>query len=569
MRCDLIAGATVAVVAIPQGMAYAMVAGVPVEYGLYAAMLPTVVAALLGSSRHLVTGPTFPTAILLFSIIQPLLGTDHDPATVMPVVFLLAILSGALMILAGLVRIGNLVRYVSQAVIVGFIAGSALLIIADQVKSTLGTEPARVQLPAWAPVIVKNLAPVLANAADANWRSILIAAGVFILVLVSGKLDRRIPAAILAIAAAGAVVWMCNWSADDLRSVGPIPRSPPPLSRPSMTSEAVHTYFNGAVALALLGMVQSLTIAKSAAARTGQRVRLNRELIAQGLARIIGSFASSIPPSASLGRTALNYQVGGRTPIAAASSGLFVALIVLAFANLGTWVPHAALAGIIIYAACGAIDMRAIRRILTGTRTDGVVLIITLVATLWIRLHYALYVGVALSIIMVVKQTSTLRMSEMVSTGGGRFRETDVDERTGSTPVVLLQLEGAVYFGVADELEAELRQIASRGASVIILRTKRAHHLDATVAERLIQFAQSFRSSGGELLICGLRQELRDVLARTGLDEAIGKDNLLLTDEDIFGSVRRAIERAQLLIGSSSPLIRREPAHENACCYEI
>jgi len=570
LRCDLIAGATVAIVAVPQGMAYALVAGVPVQYGLYAAMAPAIVAALLGSSRHLVTGPTFPTAILVFSIIHPLLAAGKGPEAVMPVVFLLAVLSGVVMVLAGLVRIGNLVRYVSQAVVVGFITGAAVLIIANQVHSVLGIRPTAAGWPTWTPVVLRQLEGVLADAGEANGRAIAVAVGVAIFVLVCARLDRRIPAAILAIGGAGLVVRLGGWTHGELELIGRIPRSLPPLSRPWMTGQAIHAYAGGAVAIALLGVVQALTIAKSVAARSGQRIWPNRELIAQGLARIVGGLTSSIPPSASLGRTALNYQAGARTPIAAASSGLFVAAIVLAFAGWARWIPQAALAAIIICAAADAIDLGAIRRILTGTRADAAVLVITLIAALSIPLHYALYLGVAMSIILVVRQTSALQMAEMVSTGGGRFREIDVDEQTGTSPVVLLQLEGAVYFGVADELEAQLRQIASRGARVIILRTKRAHHFDATVAERLKRFAEDFRSRGGVLLLCGMRRELRDMLHRTGLDDAIGPRNLLLTDRDVFGSVRRALERArELLGGADRPLLRQDPELNNSADYEI
>lgn len=568
---DVVAGLTVAIVAIPQGMAYALIAGVEPKYGLYAAIVPTIVAAACGSGGALITGPTNATSLVVFSIIAPLLAGPTLASDRMAVVFLISLMCGATLLMIGLLRLGGIVRYVSRAVLTGFTAGAGVLIICWQIDKALGVQPAHEGLGWPLPIVVQRIVGLVRAGGGVSAASLAIAAGTIALVLLLRRIDRRIPAELICLVLAALIVAVGHAERLGVALIGQIPRTLPPVSAPQFDWQSVRSFGGGAVALALLGMVQSVAIGKALAAKTGRRFGVNRELCAQGLANVAAAWTSGIPVAGSFVRSVLNSRAGARTRLAGAFSGLFVAATMLVLAGWARYVPLAALAGIIVCAAMDLIDLPEIRRLLGATRTDAAVLVITAAATLSVKLEYAIYLGVVLSAVLVLRQASSLHMVEMVWVGGGRFREQPVDQQTGSFPAVLLQIEGTLFFGVADELEARLRQIGSRGAKVIILRMKRAHDLDVTVADRLKQLADEFRSRGVALLLCGLRPEMRDLFDRTGLEEAIGSENLFVTDRDIFGSVQRAAARARQIVGQDfvGPVFRSDSQDEQAWSYVI
>jgi len=569
IRADLVAGLTVALMGLPVAMAYALIAGVPPRYGLYAAIVPPIVAGLFGSSRYLISGPTNATALLTFSLIEPYLRSartaDQIAAEVLPIVYTLAALSGAILLGAGLLRLGRVIRYVSQSVLTGFLAAAGVLIIIGQLRHLLGVEPLENHFSAMIPGAMHRLAGTLAAVGQTNGYAGGVALGSLVLMWTLRRLDRRLPAALITLVAAGVAVVLLGWDQGQLqliRDIGRIPASLPPLSKPILHPQAWAEHLSGGAALALLGVVESLAVAKGMAARSGQRVDVDRELVGQGLARIAAGFTGGIVPSGSPTRSAINFMAGARTRLAQISSGVFTAIIVLLLAQPASYIPVAALAAVVVYSATGLIDLPLIRRIVAGTRSDALVLAATFLAAMLLRLDQAIYAGALLSLLMALRQTSQLVVSEMVMGQDGHFREREPDPQTGTTAIVLLQLEGSLYFGAADELEACLRQIARRRPAVVILRLKRAHHLDTTVTERLRQLATELRQQGISLLLCGLRPEVVDLLARTGLTEIIGEDQLFLTDRDIFGSVRRALALGRKLARESGkrPTIREEPS---------
>lgn len=584
LRMDAMAGLAVALMSIPQGMAYAMIAGLPIYVGLYAGIVPPILASLFGSSRYLITGPTNAIALLTASVVGGLItaGAVHmnpaHPESIMPVVGLLALVSGLILIVGGLLKLGQIIRYVAQSAMTGFLAGAGVLIILGQIRAALGIAEksllkvewleqmhlpyiGHIRLPEQVDILVKTFASLGLT----NIHAMIVFIVSFAMMWGILKYNRRLPAVPITLALVTLAVWLLGWHDSGLRLIqdrGIIPEGLPKLTRPLLEPATWQPIFGGAAALALLAMTEAITIAKGLAAHTGDRLNVNHEMIGQGAGQIAAAFTGAMVPAGSQTRSALNMIAGAQSRLAQTFSGIFTGLIVLALAKPAGLIPIASLAAVIIYSATGLINVREMRRIFAGTRSDTIVLVLTILSTLVLRLDNAIYVGAALSVLTALRRTSQLVVSEMVTRADGRFHEVRPDELTGHSAIVLLQVEGSLYFGAAEELETYLRQVAARGPSVLILRLKRAHHLDMTIAERLAQLAVDLRKRGIALILCGLRPEVRGLLERTGLAEAIGPDNLLLTDRDIFGSVRRAMVRAEELVVSQNgrPVLRTEAA---------
>ncbi|MCC7408031.1 MAG: SulP family inorganic anion transporter [Phycisphaeraceae bacterium] len=556
LPADLVAGLTVSVVDLPQSMAFALIAGVPPVYGIYCAIFLAFLGALFTSSRFLSNGPTNTQSLLIAAVVSRVYGV-HDMHYVYLVVAL-ALLKGLIQLVFAAARMGGLVRYVSNSVMIGFTAGAGVLIFLEQMPGFLGIPVVRATNE-WPGVIgmVTRLGPHLS---EINPRAVGI--GVLALVLVIGarRLSHKLPGALLAVVIASAMVWAMGWTENDLRIVGELPRGLPSFQFPHIgfgggeqriSWNEVEAMLGGALALALLGMLESVAIAKSIAVRTGQRISANQEFFGQGFANVAGSFFMCMPGSGSFSRTALQYAVGARTRMASVACAVFNAAIFLALAGPARYIPLASLAAILFIVAFMLVDWHSIARIARTSRSDTAVCLITFASALTMPLTYAIYVGIFLNIALYLNRASQLHIAEMVVTHGGPFIERPIQTASGSRNVMFLQVEGDLFFGVADELGDRLRDAATPGVRVIILRLKRTHSIDITVLHTIEQFHRDMRARGVELVLCGLRPELLRKIRAYGLDEQIGPDNIFEAGSGIFASARRAIARASVLVGEA------------------
>lgn len=544
---DLVAGLTVAAVAVPQSVAYALVAGVPPEMGLAAAALPCAAAALFGSSPSLVTGPTIPTALVLGSaVVVPALAAGADPV---PAVLATALLAGGFLAVFGALGVGRAARFLADPVVAGFATGVGVLIAVGFVPAALGAE-AGVAPAAAAPVpaLLAALRDAAAAARSLDGRALALAAFVPVFVLGLRRLDSRLPAALGALAAATAAAHAFGWlrGADALAGLGEVHGALPglaavPLDEPVRLAPA-------ALAIALVGAVQSIAAARALAARGAPRapaLDLDRELFAQGVGNAVSAVTGGIAVGGSLSRSAVARLAGGRSRLAPLASGVFVAAVLPFAGDALAAVPRAALAGLIVLSGIELVDRAALRRA-SLTPGDRAVLWTTLAATLSIDLVQAVYVGLFLSLLLLLARAGRLQVSELVHAGpGGGLREIDVDPHTGATPVVVLNLEGDLSFAVAGDLAATLAAIRARGPRVVILRLRRAHHLDATAIEALRQAVGGLREDGVEVLLCGLSDALVHRLEATELGELLGPDGLLREGHRLSEGLRAALERAR------------------------
>ena len=393
LRADALAGLTGAVVVLPQGLAFATLAGMPPQYGLYAAMLPCIVAALWGSSRLMVTGPANAISLTTIALVTPLAlaGSPEYIALVLTLTFLV----GFMQLMLGLARAGAVVDWVPHSVVVGFTAGAALLIVNSQIGPALG-----LQLPRGASVW-SNLQNAWQALASTHWQT-LAPAGIATLATILTAIltrpwNRWLPAMLSAVllgSLAGlATAWLApGWPA--LAMVPPVTAAWPPLSWPDLRLETVRSLFGATLVMTLLALTEASAIAKAMARKNGEALDGNQEFIGQGLANLAGSFFSAYPASGSFNRSAVNAESGARTPLSAVCAGLFLLLILLFAAPLIAYLPLAVVAGLLFVVAWGLLDVTEVKRLWQQGVEERVPLLLTLAATVTLSLEWAILLGI-------------------------------------------------------------------------------------------------------------------------------------------------------------------------------
>lgn len=531
-KSDMAAALTVAVVALPQSMAAAIIAGVHPRFGLYAAIVPVIIAALWGSSRYLVAGPTIPIAMLLFSTLSetvvngmPLIAMPEE--TRLAYIFGVSILAGVLQVLMGLARTGELVHFISHSVMVGFSAGAAVLIAVGQVKFLLGLAmPPIASFPAMVLETMRRLP-------EASLPSLAIGLGAMLLTLLMGRLSRRIPAALVAVVLSGCVMALFDLERYGIRTVGHIPRSLPPLSLPPVPDmDAIRALFMPSLAIALLGVVEALSIAKSLAGARGERLDGNQEFIAQGLANIAAGFTSGIPGSGSFTRSAANFIAGAKTRFASAFSALVVLAAVLVFAPFTRYLPTPALAGILMLIAWGIIDRKGIMLALRATRGDRYVLLTTFAATLLLDLEKAVFVGVLLSIALFLRKVSHPRVLRLDPETSPELRNLPVGPCCPN--ISCYAIEGTLFFGAVDELEEKLYAYEDFGHRAVVLHLGKVQWIDATGIHAFEKFLAKCRRRGVTMLLSGANEAVTRVLTQSGMLHELGETQLVPSISDAY-----------------------------------
>ena len=549
-RGDLMAGLTVAVVAIPQTMAYAIIAGLEdqPQYGLYTVIFQCAIAALFNSHPLLSVGPINTQSVLVASILTRVYVPGDGP-TYLSLVVALTLIKGVIQVALAAGRMGALVRYVSRSVIVGFTAGAGVLIAAKQLRFFLGVEapPAEGAWPGLVGVY-QRIGPAIGEVSPHA-----VGLGVLALAVVLGlrAVSRLVPGPLIAVVVTAGVVAAMGWSGEQLQLVPEFERTLPVPTLPTFPLRLLEPLVIGGLALSLLGLMEAYSIAKTLGAKTGDRVSANQELFSQGLTNFLTSFVSAIPGSGSFSRSALNHFAGGRTMLSSIYASGVVLAIFLVFAPAAKYVPMTTIAAILFVVAFGLIDWRYFLVTLRSSRSDAAVCGITFAATLTLPLEYAVFVGVMLNIALYLRRASQLHTAQLFQQRGGPLVERPLKDRSGQEQVMFLQIEGNLFFANADELDDLLTSLAQSPLQVVILRLKRTHAVDATVMTVLERFADRMHDKGGHVVLCGVKRELFDRLREFGLVRRIGEENVFISQTGIFASAKQAVRRARELVGSS------------------
>jgi SulP family sulfate permease len=569
-RADLVAGLTVAAISLPQSLAYALIAGVDPRFGLYSAIVFTAVAGILGSSRHLVNGPTGAVSLVVFSalaFVDPDAKLDAYEA-----MFLLGVLIGSIQIAIAVLKLGDLTRYISESVVTGFISGAALLTIIGQVANALGVKSQGTghQHVLW------RLWLTLTQDAQFNPKAIAISAGSIVLVLVSRHLVRRykLPQVdmFLVLIMVTTIAWALGWS-EHATGVNPgvslieaVPASLPQAHIPVIQWHWLWDMSSSAFSIAVLGLLEALAIAKAIAHKSGQKLDYNRQCLAEGVGNLVGGFFRCVPGAGSLSRTAINYHAGAMTRFSGVFTAVAVALVVLLIGPLTAYIPKAALAGLLVVAAARLIDLERLRYIIRGSRYDAVLLLATAFAAVFVGVEFAILIGVVLSVLWYVPRAAKLKTRELVVTP-----ERVVRERLPSDPpssgVLILDLEGELFFGAAPELEHQLAQLAERARSQnifhLVLRVKRLRNPDVVALEVLEKFLQHAKSSGLTVLLAGVRQDLLDAISRVGIAKYLPEHLIFAQEDEDYSATLKAIRHAYALGGAmdAQDTVPGEPAY--------
>ena len=394
LRSDLFAGLTGAIVVLPQGVAFATLAGMPPEYGLYAAMVPCAVAALFGSSRLMITGPANAISLTTLALIAPL--ATPGSASYISLVLTLTFLVGSLQLALGLARAGRLIDFVPHSVIVGFTAGAAVLIINSQIGPFLG-----LGLPRGASVI-DNVSAAFAQLSSVTPAAPLVGTITILAVLVWRPLTRWIPAMFAGVVIGAFAAWLLaryfpQWPA--LSTVQALPSALPPLSTPDLSFDTLRVLFSATLVMTLLALTEAMAIARAVATKYGDRLDGNQEFVGQGLANLAGSFFSAYPASGSFNRSGVNLVSGARTPFAAICATLFLIAFLFFVAPLARYLPFAVIAGLLFLVAWGLIDFREIRRIWDEESRERWPMLATFIATITISLEWAILLGITVALL--------------------------------------------------------------------------------------------------------------------------------------------------------------------------
>lgn len=393
LRTDVLAGLTGAIVVLPQGVAFATLAGMPPAYGLYSAMIPCIIAALFGSSRVMVTGPANAISLTVLAIMAPL--AQPESARYVQLVITLAFMVGVWQLLLALVRAGKLINYVSHTVIVGFTAGAAVLIVNSQIRNFFGVDITR------GASVAQTIMEFAAHISQVQGITITIGCLTLLTALLWQPLNRIVPAMLVAVIAGSLVAAFARWVEPVLviKTVDALPGALPPLSMPDLSLDTLKALLIPSIAMTLLALAEAVSIAQALAKRRNESLDGNQEFLGQGLANVVGSFFSSYPASGSFNRSGVNVAAGAFTPFSAICAALFLIAILFFVAPLARYLPLAAVAAILFLVAWNLIDRREIRYLLSD-KFERITLLATFVATLTIPLEWAILLGVAVSLLV-------------------------------------------------------------------------------------------------------------------------------------------------------------------------
>lgn len=535
LPADLLAGLTGAIILVPQAVAYASIAGLPPEYGLYTSIVPVIIAALFGSSLHLVSGPTAAISIVVFSTISPL--AEPGSAAYVQLVISLTLMVGVLTLVMGFARLGFLVNFVSNTVVIGFTAGAAVLIAASQLKNLFGVAAKA------SASFIETLTRFIEQLPSLNRYALAVG----LLTLATGVLTRkflpRLPYMITAMCVGSLFAALLRVVFGDgigVAMVSAIPRSLPPWTVPDLSIDTLRELAAVALALTMLSLTEAIAIARAIALKSGQRIDSSQEFIGQGLANLFGSFASAYVSSGSFTRSGINYAAGARTPLASVFSALFLLLTLVALAPLVRFLPIASMAALLLMVAYSLIDVHHIRSVVRTSRVEGAILGATFLATIFLHLEFAIYVGVLLSLVMFIERTARPAMRDAVpAPDAGAYHFIPQTSEPDCCQLKMMFVDGPVYFGAVDNVQRRLHGVdaVNPGHKHLLILAPGINFIDSSGAELFSQEARRRRAGGGGLYFHRLQPAVVDTLERSGRLPVIGRENLYAIGEDVIGAI--------------------------------
>jgi len=537
-RGDLLSGLTVAVILIPQSMAYAMLAGIPPVYGLYAAAVTPFVASLWGSLRQLSTGPIAIMSLLVLTTLSPLAEPGSPPFIQMAI--LLALMVGVFYLAIGLLRLGMVMSFISHSAVKGFTSAAALIITATQLPHLFGLSISHHEY------IFPMILDIVRRLPDTHLPTLLVGAFSFGIILGVRKYRKNLPAGLIALIATTVPLVLLELHETGIAIVGPSPKGLPGFHLPAVDFDTVSTLIGPAIVVALVSFAETYSVGKAISAETRQKVDVDQEFIGQGLANLVGSFFQSYPVAGSFSRTAINYSAGAKTGISSVVASLCVALALLFLTPLFTYIPKAALAALVISAVLLLFHPREVLSLWRMNRHDGIVALTVFLLALLTKPDYALLIGVVISLIFFLWKTMHPRIVRITKDPElNMFVNADVHHKPSCPQILELRSDNCIFFGNAEyTVEQMLARLAYRTTPVrfLLLDFESIGFIDVSGVEALRVLLEELRGKGIRLAFTYVHLPVRNVLASTGFLEELGEDHLPATRGEAIARLFRRLD---------------------------
>ncbi len=524
LKMDGMAGLTGALIVLPQAVAFATIAGLPPQYGLYAAMVPAIVAALWGSSWHLVSGPTTAISIAVFASVSPF-AQPGSPEFI-SLVLTLTFLTGVFQFVLGLARMGVLVNFISHTVVIGFTAGAAMLIAGSQIKNFFG-----VDIPRGTPFF-KTLELFVEQVGAINPYVTLVAAVTLLTGILVKAFVPKLPYMIVAMLVGSLVALGLNTeygvAITHIKTVGALPPGLPPLSKPDFSFAALNQMLFPSLIITMLALTEAVSISRAVATKSGQRIDGNQEFVGQGLSNLIGSFFSSYAASGSFNRSGVNYAAGAKTPLAAVFASVFLVVILFLVAPLAAYLPNAAMAGILFLVAWGLIDFHHIGLLPRISRQETLVLWVTLLGTL-VDLEKGIFFGIALSLAFYLYRTSRPKLEAAVpDPEPDSYHYVSAGGHAECPQIKFVRVSGSPFFGAVSHFQQYFQELTENEPQRkhLVLVATGMNFVDLAGAEMLAQTARDWRKQGGVLGFYRLKPEVETMLEKGRFMDDIGSENI-------------------------------------------
>ncbi|MBF0219672.1 MAG: sulfate permease [Gammaproteobacteria bacterium] len=547
LRSDMVAGITVALVLIPQSMAYAQLAGLPAYYGLYISFLPVMIAALFGSSKQLATGPVAVVSLLTASAIIPLVGDpgkmSHEEIVTLyaPMAILLTLLVGSFQLMLGLMRLGVIVNFLSHPVIVGFTNAAALIIGLSQFNKIFGVSMSRSES------FVQDIWGVVMRIPDLHLPTFIFGVSAIVTLWALKKYLPKVPGVLVVVVVSTTISWLIGYAEMKTGAViGKIPEGLPSLAMPSFNLDAMSSLLGSAVVISLVGFMEAISIAKAMAAKTKDRLDPNQELIGQGIGNIVGSFSQAYPASGSFSRSAVNLGAGAKTGMSSVFTGLVVLITLLFLTPLLYHLPNAVLAAIIIMAVVGLINFHSVRHAWQACRHDGIASVVTFVATLGFAPHLdsGIMVGAGLAIGFYLYRTMKPRVAQLGRFSDGTLRDIKVYPKLPTSPyIIALRFDGSLYFANTAYFEDTILEMVALkpSATHLLVVGDAINDLDASGEEVIHHVVKRLRQGGVTVVFSGLKRQVLQVMRNTSLYQLIGEENIFATEDQAIAAIHERL----------------------------
>ena len=542
---DTRAGLNVALLAFPQGMAYALIAGLPIQYGIYGSAIAAMVAPVFAKSHYITLGPTNATSVMLLSAFASLGIVGTQMLSLVP---LLILLVGLFIVVGAYFKVANFVQYISRSVITGYITAAALLIIANQIPKALG-----LNLVSNGATFYDSLTLIVSSIDSIHWITVGISLSTMVLYASLNRFFKTLPNVAICLITLSVLTALTVGQNAEVAFLSGINASDWSLQVPSLSLTDIQLLASPALAIALLCILEGLSIGKSLAAKTGARLNGNQAMFSIGMANIGCAFFSGMPASGSLTRSSLSATSGGRSVLSSYISGVIVFIGAFVLGPYTRFIPQSTLAVLVIAIGISLLNKHAIRIVTRSTKSDAIVFSTTFISGLLMPLDSAIYIGVGISIILFLKKVARPEMVEYAFNEQGYLAEVETPEQRSTSEVSIVHVEGELFFGAADLFRDQMRRICEDpNLKIVVLKMRNAHNMDATAVMALEELLLYMAEKKRYLILSEVKADLIRVLQNSGLYDTIEARNIF-TDEPSNPtlSTAKALKRAKTHLGDT------------------